>query len=207
MIDAETREGVLGRRRVDELLRTDVGKAEGAALAIRHPWYRCQAITAVARAVSETGKIKKLLTLALNAASEQDEPNRVVSVASWPLSTLITGDPAQTRTETLKLLKLIAPEPNCVRRADGLLMLISAVHSDPGLRQAVLMPLLAAIKESKGRKAPRILAALSLLLAMYDRQYALDVLNQIPETREIRQARRFIVAGENIRVPFNVAGQ
>jgi hypothetical protein len=206
MLDADTQEGVLGRRRVDELLRSNVSEAEQAAVRIRHPWYRCQAISAVAGKTPDMASAKRLLLLALAAAREQDEPNRIVTVASWPLSILSSLDRGQTQHHVAQLLRVIADEPNCIRRADALLALLSAVHKDEELRRSVVTPLLEAIKESRGRKAPRILALLSLLLAIHDRQYALDVLDLIPETREIRQARRLINAGENLRAPIILPG-
>jgi len=163
-------------------------------------------MAAVAGKTPDIAEAKRLLVLALAAAREQDEPNRVVTVASWPLSILTNLDRGQTQHHVAQLLCIIADEPNCIRRADALLALLSAVHKDEQLRRSVVTPLLGAIKESKGRKAPRILGLLCLLLAVHDRQYALDVLGIIPERREIRQARRLINAGEDLRAPIILPG-
>ena len=69
---------------------------EGALVAareVRHPWYRCQSLSMVAMHVSDPRLRLSLVDEALRAADEMEEPNRIVSVASWPVEVLAAAGP------------------------------------------------------------------------------------------------------------------
>jgi hypothetical protein len=97
-IDSLAVEGVNGRQRTNDLIATDRGAALRVARSIRHPWYRCQALAALAGAEPGARKRDELLDESLSAAYEQSEPNRIVVVATWPLAHLVRVDPAKARS-------------------------------------------------------------------------------------------------------------
>ena len=199
-------EGIRGRTRADQLVSTDPAEALKVARSIRHPWYRCQALSSVARNVVDPSAAGAILASALSAANEQLEPNRIISISSWPLSLLVHIDRADTQNNVDRLLAIISKEPHSIRRADGLLALLGAIHSDQTMREQVLSPLISALRVSTARKTGRLVRALALMLAVDDRAQALEILNIIPETREIRQARRLIGAGEHLGPPYRLPG-
>jgi len=155
-------------------------------------------LTAIADRVEDPEEARNLLSAALDAAAEQKEPNRIASVSAWPLSVLVHVDKVATSRYVERLLALMESESNLIRRADGLLLLMDAIYTDQDLRARVLAPLLAAIHAARGGKIPRITRDLALVLAAVDREAAEYVLSSVPETREIRQARRLIAAGERL---------
>lgn len=192
-------EGVDGRRRVHLLVaETRIGEALDVANGIRHPWYRCQALTAVANALHDSEEAGRLLAAAIEAAAAQEEPNRIASVSAWPLSVLVHLDKEAASAHIDRLLALMESESHVVRRADGLLLLMDAIYSDRDLRLRVLVPLRAAILSGRGWKIRRIARDLALVLAEVDPEAAVQLLSSVPETREIRQARRLIAAGERL---------
>lgn len=195
-IDPIVAAGVEGRRRVDALVATDVSAAVKEARGIEHPWYRCQALTRVAAEVKGAAFAVTLLHEALAAAKKQDEPNRVVSVASWPISILVRRELEDVDGAVRELLRIIAPEPNPIRRGDALLMLLESVFTNPALRQLVLEPLLAALQESYGRKRNRLYQFTALIMAAESREAAERVYALMPPSREQRQTRKMLDAKE-----------
>jgi hypothetical protein len=147
-----------------------------------------------------------LLEAALEAAAENPEPNRSVSVAAWPLSLLVHRDPQRASQHVERLVRTITGEPLGIRRADALLMLMYAIYTDRHLREIVLMPLRDAITASVGTKVPRIVRDLALVLASDDPGMAEDVLKAIPESQKIRQARRLIAGGERLGPRLRLPG-
>jgi hypothetical protein len=205
-IDERTRAGVASRARVDVLVASSVPDALAEARANPHPWYRCQSLASVAAEIADDAEAMGVLQEALDAAKEQDEPNRVVTVAAWPLSVLVRRSLRDVSGDVADLLAIIAPEPNPVRRADALLMLLQAVMRDRDLRDAVLAPLLHACAESRGWKARQILGRTALSLAAVNGKLAQEVIARIPESREARRARqrlkRRVGVGEQEFVPW-----
>ncbi|CDF63261.1 Conserved hypothetical protein [Xanthomonas citri pv. fuscans] len=70
---------------------------DGAAVIarkIKHPWYRCQALSRAAE-FSSGAKRTALLKAAIEAAHEQSEPNPIVTVACWPVAVMAEGSLTQ----------------------------------------------------------------------------------------------------------------
>jgi hypothetical protein len=193
-IDARVRAGVEGRSRVENLIRSNVGQAVEEARAIAHPWYRCQSLTRAAAELKKPDSADALLREALAAAHEQAEPNRIVTVAAWPIRVLVQRGAAGVANEVERLLRIIAPEPNPIRRADALLMLLGAVFPDAALRRRVLEPLLAACLASRGWKGRRILQFTAALMAGESREAAERVLALIPPSKERKRAESLVRA-------------
>ena len=92
-----------GRRRVFAMAPDDPDGPAAIARKIKHPWYRCQALSRAAE-FSSGAKRSALLKAAIEAAYEQSEPNPIVTVASWPVAAMAEGSPAQAADVIRQLL-------------------------------------------------------------------------------------------------------
>lgn len=121
------------RQAVHEALRRgDIARATRLASEHPEPWYRCQALTAVAAQESDPKTRTRLLDRAFDAADATAEPNRIVTVASWPLAVLDRhGEVRRVQREVARLVAIAQTEPHPIRRMDALSMLRGAVHSEP----------------------------------------------------------------------------
>ena len=180
-------EGLTARAAVDRLRRSDRDRAEATARSIRHPWYRCQSLTAVAEATVDPGLRGALLDKALGAASELGEPNQRVAAASIPLALLTTtAPPDRLARETVSLLADCATEPHTLRRLWALWHLIGAVWSQGALRDRVLDAFIATALESHGRGRDRLVSNIAERLGQAGDAWA----NDVAEMVEIGQLRR-----------------
>lgn len=182
-----------GRTEVDRLKSFDVDAALRRARQIRHPWYRCQAISAVAEVQRSSAVAQQLLEEALAAAYDQAEPNRIVSVAYWPLRQLVSIDFPAAKAEVEKLLKIIAKEPHGLRRLYGISSIVVAVAASRELLDRVMLPFKATAKVSEGWRTERIVATVSFSLAAFDRDLALELLADRPPNRFCKAAREKIL--------------
>jgi hypothetical protein len=186
-MDALIRHGVEGRARVHDLVRSDLSAAWKTARAIEHPWYRCQALAAVAGGLNAP-QAEACLKQALAAAHELTEPNRIVTVASWPIGVYVRRGIADVTAEVKRLLAIIAGEPHTLRRAHALFSLLGAVSINPPLRARVFARLFEALALSRGWRANRVMEATVSLLAAESPDAAAQVLAAMPECRERRRA-------------------
>lgn len=195
-LDEVLPEDVRGRAAVDELLRfrKDPTAALAMARGIRHPWYRCQSLTAVAQALSPLPDSIHILEESLTAAHEQHEPNRVVSVAAWPLSILIKLDRERTVKEVELLLNLARSEPHGLRRLDALDWLLASVSHDAELRRRVAESYQSTSHQCAGWRADRTTAFRATQLAKLDLPLAKEILASRATNRFSRKALRFIEA-------------
>jgi hypothetical protein len=188
-IDSLVSSDVQDRARVHQFITSDVGKAFEIASAMGHPWYRCQALAAVGDVLPEA-KARVALDRALRAAHELTEPNRIVTVASWPVGVWVRRGLGDISGEIEKLLAIIATEPHSLRRADALSWLIGSVAPDDKLRERVLSAFLASLHASHGWRAERLWANLVLLMREHDASAAQNVLHAMPEGRAKRRLSR-----------------
>jgi hypothetical protein len=130
-----------------------------------------------------------LLRESLDAAREQTEPNRIVSVASWPLRELAKLDTWAAKAATEELLRTISTEPHGLRRLDGLNRILWAVAETPDLRQLVQPAFALAASQSAGWRTERTVAFMAAYLARWDRPFAHELL-------ESRKPNRFRNAAE-----------
>ena len=157
-------EDVKGRAETSRLLPHDPSRALKIARSIHHPWYRCQALTAVAEAQHSV----PLLIESFATAYEQTEPNRIVSVASWPLRQLALLEPKMAQVELEKLINVAATEEHGLRRLHALEKLFFAVASAPLLRQQVPPAFNATAAVCQGWRAERSAAFVGSYLAKFD---------------------------------------
>jgi hypothetical protein len=184
---------VLLRDRVDRLIRTDLEEALRTAREIDHPWYRCQALATVAVVTTDARARRRLLEEAFRAAEEQEEPNRVVTVSSWPLKVLALDEPAAEILERLRrLVERLDREPHPVRRCDALFMLAYHLRdlARPAFVEAAKLCARAA-HEAHGWKRDRNLKDLALMAwARGERSLAGHLRDEIEEARVRRQASK-----------------
>ncbi len=89
--NSEIAQSVRLRRQVDEQLENDYAHAYEIAKSIKHPWYKCQALSSVAEKSSKAS-IDSILEQAFSSAMQCHDQNRRVTVACWPLWVAIKND-------------------------------------------------------------------------------------------------------------------
>lgn len=152
-----TREDVQGRTRSDKLVLTNPQAALKVALSIRHPWYRCQAMSTVAKHWGTKKQKLDLIEKALAVAQEQQEINRIVTVSAWPLGVLVEVDSDRAREHVTRLVQLASREEHTLRRADALFAVASSIRSDAALLAAVVPALTAALLGGHGWRIDRLI--------------------------------------------------
>ena len=124
--------GTKQRNHVAAIAKTQPHEALELARSIDDPWFRCQALSIVAVHVPDRRSRKGAIDEAFAAANELGEPNRVVTVSSWPVKALaLTGHMSSVSSEVERLLRVISVESSPVRRADALRYLLGGVSIAP----------------------------------------------------------------------------
>lgn len=184
------------RDSVGKLAASEPIKALELARSISDPWYRCQSLAHVAWHLKDQLQSSKVIGEALTAAFELDQPNRVVSVASWAVRVMVRNGDQRLGLTADKLLDKIQHESNPVRQADALFFLFEAVYYEPQLRDRVLDLLLDTCERMNSWKRPRILSDIALVLAIDDPDRASQIIDTIGEGRYSGRTRREIDAGK-----------
>jgi len=180
---------VHGRAEATRLARTDTRAAFAVARKIAHPWYRCQALTAIAEEIAPPRERVATLMEAFKAAYEQPEPNRVACVGAWPLRALVAIDAAAARREVERLLETISKGPHGLRRLDGLRGILGAVLSSAELRAHVLPAFIHAADASTGWRTERTVSFMAQALGNVDLDAAKALLhNRTPNRFTSRAA-------------------
>ena len=118
------------RNTVAAMAAREPQKALELARRIDDPWFRCQALSMAAVHVQDRRTQKQAIKEAFASANALSDPNRIVTVSSWPLKALVlTGNAAPAAAEAERLLKIISAERSPVRRADALRHLLGGVSS------------------------------------------------------------------------------
>jgi len=187
-------EDIRGRSATDRLLPHSPVEALTVARAIRHPWYRCQALSAVGQALRSRTEALRVLNESLAAAHEQVEPNRVVTVAAWPLRHLLRLDRAAAEEKVERLLELAAAEPHGLRRLHALNSLLWAIADDPALRTKVAEVYLNTARACSGWRTERTIAFMAQYITTLDAPLAKRLLSGRAPSRFIRRAIQAIEA-------------
>src|SRR5258708_37178064 len=140
----------------DTALQGDLRKARK----IQNPRPRATALAYIAHHCTDVARKNRILKESFQAALETREPNRIVTVSSWPLKVLCnSGQDGKLKAEVNRLLAILAGEPSPVRRADALNMMLGAILRGPRslfwhvfeqFQQACLAPLLNGKRNGKG---------------------------------------------------------
>ena len=183
-------EDVRGRSTTEKLLPERPQEALEVARQIRHPWYRCQALSSVAEAVSSRADALRILAEALSAAREQAEPNRIVTVGTGPLRKLLELNPEAAAREVESLMHTALREEHGLRRLHALDFLLAAVVAHPSLRAQVAHPYLHTAQCCHGWRAERTIAFRSEHLAAFDLPLAHQLLAGRQPNRFVNKARQ-----------------
>jgi hypothetical protein len=196
-------DGAFGRGTVARLVQDgDLRSALAVARGIRHPWFRCQAISSVAAALPARIDRGRLVLEALRAADELGEPNRIVTVASWPIRILVDDGPRDTlQGEIDRLLAIAATEPHTLRRADGLSTLLHFSWDDPGTRNRILEAFVDTCAGAHGWRRDRLIANVATRLLEVDRGRAEGLAAMIETPRTARRLARLLGLGQEPEVP------
>lgn len=152
-----TRDDVQGRRHALEAAERNPREALKIARKIRHPWYRCQALSAVGGAWDGKVETIEILEEALCVAKEQSEPNRIVSVSRWPLQVMSEVSPQKAAIFVPELVSLANTEPHTLRRADALYSLAIAFESLPDVRALIVPSLVSSLLAGVGWRIDRLI--------------------------------------------------
>jgi hypothetical protein len=184
------------RNRVAAMAKINPREALELARSIEDPWFRCQALSFAAVRTPDERSRQSALDDAFAAANQLGEPNRVVTVSSWPVKALaLTGQMSTVSLEVARLLQLISLEPSPVRRADALRYLLGSVSIAPPdvasrvareFAAACLAPLQNGKRNSKGE---RNLEACLPGIARIDSAFAESLLGRLTPSRSERAAR------------------
>jgi len=143
---------------------------------------------------------------ALDAAFSLRQPNRIVSVAAWPVRAMVRTRHPDLPVTLDRLLALISGVGNPVRRADALHFLLEAVHpAGRAYRERVLTPFREACRVMRSWKRARHLRDMACILHSEDPDLAEALLSDLSERpfdrngrRQVRQAERWIACNENL---------
>ena len=198
--------GTQQRNRVAAIAKTQPLEALVLARSIDDPWFRCQALSIAAVHVHDRRSRSVAIDDAFTAANELEEPNRVVTVSSWPVKALaLAGQMSSLSSEVARLLKVVSTESSPVRRADALLYLLGSVSIAPTevatrvareLAAACLEPLQSGKRNSKGESN---LEACLPGIARIDSALAQSLLERLAPSRSERTARA-MRAAKNVPV-------
>jgi hypothetical protein len=149
---------------------------------------------------------KAAIDSAFAAANELGEPNRVVTVSSWPVKALaLAGHMSSVSSEVERLLQVVSVESSPVRRADALRYLLGSVSTAPAevasrvareFAAACLAPLRSGKRNTKGE------SNLEMCLpgiARIDSAFARSLLARLTPSRSER-AERALQATKNVPV-------
>jgi hypothetical protein len=198
--------GTQQRNHVSAIAKRQPHEALALARSIEDPWFRCQALSIAAVHTPDPRTHKAAIDGAFAAANELGEPNRVVTVSSWPVKALaMAGHMSSVSSEVERLLQMVSLESSPVRRADALRYLLGSVITAPPdvasrvareFAAACLAPLRNGKRNTKGE------SNLEMCLpgiARIDSAFAMSLLVRLTPSRSAR-AERALQATTNIPV-------
>lgn len=130
----------------DKLIRLSLETTQAAidkysAKPFTDPWYRCQYYSDAASKARNPEHRDYFIREAFAEADLLGEPNRIVTVSTWPLAVMARDcEEDKVRCETERLLTIISTEPSPVRRADALRHMVQALLPLPTLMLMALRP-------------------------------------------------------------------
>jgi hypothetical protein len=177
--------------------RTDARTARQQARRIADPWFRCQALAWAARYAAEP-EFDAIAAEALKAASDSDDPYRVVAASAWPVRAMVERGRSGAATKAVAaLLPVAARIEHPVSRGYALHVLWEAVYAVKPAAKDVLRSLVSACQAMYGWQGPFLLRNAALTLAADDPAAARSVIAAMPDGPLKRQAERRVAAGES----------
>lgn len=190
-----------GRGLVFKKARSDTAEALACARLIAEPWYRAQALAAVARYADEE-KMEELAQEALDASSEQDDPYNVVAASAWPVRALIERQMTRKTEQVVHRLLVLSDQiTHPVSRLEALFLLWQAVYPMGGnLKQRVQDKFVAACQAADSWKAGDRLGWAATIVASDNPKEAIRLAGLLREGRYKHKALREISAGSTAKV-------
>ena len=185
------------RERAIRAAATDPARALLIARKVHDPWYRCQALAAVARFASE-GDVVHVADEALSAAKLGKDGYARVAAAAWPVRALVERNKVRHAQQALvRLLDDANRIEQPISKAEALFLLCQAVWPLPmAARQAVLDALLGACRTADSWKTGRIMRDVALMVASDSREKAQGVINAMRDGICKRQAQKRLDAAQ-----------
>lgn len=177
------------------IAKTDFAKALLLARKVSLPWFRCQALSYVARYAPDEQVVPRAEE-AIAAAFASTEPYIQVAATAWPLRALIERNQVQKAVTLLPQILTLSPqiEPE-ISRGDALFLLWEALFPIGGKTRQSMTSALAksCVGHSKGQW---ILRHATLILAFEDLKAAHELVSLIPDGKYKRQAETRIAEGQ-----------
>lgn len=185
------------RERAIRAVVADSAKALLLARKIRDPWYRCQALAAVARFAADD-QIIRVADDALSAAKLGKDGYARVAAAAWPVRALAERDEVRHAQQVLvRLLDDASRIEQPTSKAEALFLLCQAAWPLPmAVRQPVLGALIAACLAADSWKAGRIMRDVALMVAADSKEKAQGMINAMHQSIYKRQAQKRLDAAQ-----------
>ena len=182
------------RDRAVKMARNGTGDAETAAAAIPEPWFRAQALAAVAR-WSSGPRAPALAAKALRAAGQCKDAYQTSAVCAWPIRALIEQGHADEARKCLAEARRMAhratPTGSCV---EALMLLLQAAWPlGPSIRRALVQDLARLEHGDAHWRTQRALVHAVAMIADEDRTFADEVAQAIRDDKCRRRAHRALL--------------
>ncbi len=188
------------RNQVMEAAKSDFATALQRARAVSDPWYRSQALAAVARFAPDA-EVLKVADEAVRVAATGKDTYQQVAAAAWAVRALAERGRMRPASElTARLCRQAQEITPLVSRMNALFLLWQAVWPlDPTVRRHVLDGLITACQEAPSWQAGRTFQDAILMMATDDATAAQRLIEQMPEGRYKRQAQRRLGEGQSLK--------
>ena len=186
------------RQLANRLSGGDPGQALAVARGIKEPWFRCQALSQVAR--YWPGKdYERLLDEAIAAAETQSDAYKRVTVAAWPIRAYLergSSSPAKGLLE--KYTPVTTNIENMGGRSEALLMLFQAARPFAAeLWKPVFWALVEAAEPALAWRQRRNLRLAMTMVSADNPQLIQNALEQLSDEKTISALKRDFDAGKH----------
>jgi hypothetical protein len=174
------------RNLANRLASTQPERALSIARAIEAPWFRCQALSHVARYWPDK-KYGHILEEAVRAADSQDETYQRAAVSAWPIRAYLERDDAVPARALLKKYSRAASSiANRGSRSEALFLLFQAAKPfAPDLWQPIFRALVEAAEPSLSWRQGRALRYAANMLICDDRRLVQEAVRQLSELKHL----------------------
>jgi hypothetical protein len=175
------------REHAIQLAKTDPDAALAVARGIDDPWFRSQALAAVAR-FSKSRQLE-ILEEAQVASQSADDPYKIVGASAWWIRAMIElGYGDEAARELPALIEVSSTIEHPVSRLEALFLLFQAVFHLEATRLLALDALVNACQSANSWKAGDRLQEAALMLAADYPAESEQVIRAMPEGKYKRQA-------------------
>lgn len=179
------------RQLAHSLSGTEPEKALAVARKINDAWFRCQALSQVARYWPD-GDYHRLLKEALKAAHSQDDVYKQVAVSAWPTRAYLErGSPSSAKNIVEKCAGAASSIGNMGSRSEALFMVFQAVKPGaPDLWKPAFWALVKATEPALSWRQRRNIRYAIAMLAGDDSQLAQSALSKLTDEKTISAIKR-----------------